>query len=179
MKRLEGKAFNGGVPYGQRRVGPRGRRQMVNDPREQEVIRQIVRLRDEKGLTIDQITHRLVSADVRTRAGKLWDRNRVWRAYKQATYAIRSGWPAVFPPQDVAILNVLAHSGVPMTLDAVEACLSQRVPKPYIASKLFGMARRGLVARIAEQPARYTFGRIAFTLLEERARCEMEKMRKA
>lgn len=83
-KRREGRALNGGVPYGKRRVGPRGRRKLADDPREMEAVRQVVRLRDEGGQTFREIARALAAAGVRTRAGRPWSRDRVWRAYRQA-----------------------------------------------------------------------------------------------
>lgn len=63
-------SINGGIPYGYRREG----RKVVEDPGEQEVIKQMVRLRQEKHLSYDDISEWLNERLIPPRrAVKWWD----------------------------------------------------------------------------------------------------------
>jgi len=71
--------------YGYRLDGQRGHRRKVADPTEREFMALIVQLKDEKGLTFEQIYWHFIKAGVRLKkAGKerTWSVSRIQRAYR-------------------------------------------------------------------------------------------------
>jgi hypothetical protein len=68
-----GRPRNGSNPLGYRRVGPKGARQCVPDVQERAIMAEIVRLRDEKGLTFEAISDQIEGKTCRHEGRPLQD----------------------------------------------------------------------------------------------------------
>jgi DNA invertase Pin-like site-specific DNA recombinase len=85
LKRLRGQRYTNHLPYGWRWERQRGEQRPVPDENERAVIRQIVELRDQMGMSWYQIAVSLMHDGVRTTRGREWSPSRVRRAYLAAT----------------------------------------------------------------------------------------------
>jgi DNA invertase Pin-like site-specific DNA recombinase len=68
--------------YGFRLDGRKGSRRKEADQAERATMARIVALHDDEGLSFTEIYHKFLAERIQTRKGKLWTRDRIWRAYK-------------------------------------------------------------------------------------------------
>jgi hypothetical protein len=86
-------------------------------------------------------------------------------ARPRRAYASRSGWPVYLPPQQVAVLNLLAALGVPAPAEELQAALKVR-DRAQFHRLLLALFRANLVVRvrIAPQPGTRGIGPYVYTL---------------
>lgn len=94
QKKRQTGVFNGRPGYGYRLAGRKGRRRRVPDYDERRIIRLIVELKDQRGLTFEEIYWHLFRAGVRTRDDREWSCTRVAAAYYEAKGTWYKGQPA-------------------------------------------------------------------------------------
>jgi hypothetical protein len=117
-----------------------------------------------------------------------WDRDPFFIHYDRAErerFAEASGWPKHISPKAVAMLNLLAAVGVPLTTYEMSACLpGARRETNHLSRYTAKLLSVGLVVAVTvRRPGRngrpqvrgvpaYTLSPLALSLLEERAKCE-------
>lgn len=81
-KKRDGHA-NQHAGYGQKLIGPKGKRKVVADPDERRLMAAIVEMKDVKGMGFREIWRHFLAKSIKTREGNEWSEIRIYRTYER------------------------------------------------------------------------------------------------